>query len=480
MTAYQIGFQFDYSYLKLPESLYTLQKARPVKHPQSVLVNEDLAKTLGLDAKHLKSPEGVALLSGNVLIQGMSPFAQSYSGHQFGHFTHLGDGRALVLGEHITPSGDRLDIQLKGSGPTPYSRRGDGRASLGPMLREYLISEAMAHLGIPTTRSLAVVATGEKVYRDYPQDGAILTRVASSHIRVGTFQGALSQGSKTLQDLLAYTLKRHYPRCSEADNPAACMLFEFAQRQARLIAAWQSVGFVHGVMNTDNMTLSGETIDYGPCAFMDTYHPDTVFSAIDTSGRYRYQYQPLIGKWNLARFAETLLPLLGPEGERIANESLEYFDKVYEASWQEAMEKKLGLLATSPENRPLIKTLLSCLTRDRLDYHDTFVKLTHGGLAPYPSQAFAQWHEAWEVLRRKQAQPLHLQIEVMQANNPTVIARNHLVEHALSQWTVHDNRQPFMSLLNLLKTPYAYTEHHIASGSPQPHWPKTYTTTCGT
>lgn len=474
------GLQLEATYLTLPETFYTIQGAMPVKKPTVVLFNDTLAQSMGLDLEVLKGVDWADILSGNKGIDGAPSFAECYSGHQFGYFNRLGDGRALVLGEQVTPSGVRLDIQLKGSGPTPYSRRGDGRATLSAMLREYLISESMAALGIATTRSLALVTTGESVYRESVQDGAILTRVALSHIRVGTFQYAASQGTDALMALFEYTLNRHYPECKGTSQPVASLLFEFAKRQAKLIASWQSVGFVHGVMNTDNVTLSGETIDYGPCAFIDAYDPDSVFSAIDTTGRYRLKHQPPIGKWNLARFAETLLPLLGEDAKRIANESLEYFDEVYEAEWQAIMQRKLGLLEPTAEGSALVRHLLSCMASDGMDYHDTFVKLTLGDGFAGVSKAFEAWHEAWMALRQKAPYAIELQVETMKAHNPTIVPRNHLVEQALYQWTVLGDSQPYLALMTLLKTPYAYTPHHIEKGAPQMHWPKTYTTTCGT
>lgn len=477
------GFQIDNSYLELPSVLYTLQAASPVKEPQLILLNEDLAKEIGLSSENLGTPEGLAILSGNSMIEGVSSFAQAYSGHQFGYFTQLGDGRALILGEHLTPGGQRVDIQLKGSGPTPYSRRGDGRASLGPMLREYLISEAMAHLGVPTTRSLAVVRTGEKVVRESPQEGAILTRVASSHIRVGTFQFAASQSYQTLETLYHYTLNRHYPECLSEDATPECMLFAFAMRQAKLIAKWQGMGFVHGVMNTDNVSLAGETIDYGPCAFIDTYHPDALFSSIDTGGRYRYRNQPLIGKWNLARFAETLLPLMKNEGERIGNAALDYYDKVYEAEWLLIMQQKLGLCEGAPEDLKLINELLTCMTQDRLDYHDTFLKLTLGQYEDesiLPSEAFSEWHKKWTIRKSQQSADVAKQNACMKMNNPAIIPRNHNVESVLGDWVNNGNDLPFKALLKSLENPYQYTEAQIASGAPQKHWPKNYSTTCGT
>ncbi len=479
----KIGFHIDNTYLNLPATLYTLQAANPVKDPHTILINDGLARDLGLDVASIGSLEGAAILSGNQSLPGVTSFAQAYSGHQFGHFTHLGDGRALMVGEHLTPDGKRVDIQLKGSGPTPYSRRGDGRAGLSPMLREYLISEAMAGLGVPTTRSLALVSTGEPVYRETIQKGAILTRVASSHIRVGTFQYAASRGDQVLEALFNYTLERHYSQCLNEDNPIQCLLFNFAERQAKLIAKWQSIGFIHGVMNTDNVSLAGETIDYGPCAFMDQYHPDTVFSSIDTGGRYRFKNQPLIGKWNLARFAETLLPLFKKDGERIANASLDHYDTLFEAQWLINMQSKLGLLNPHDEDRFLIDDLLECMAKDQLDYHDTFIKLTLGTYKAegiWPSETFHTWHERWTLRSAQEAVDAKAQKTLMQMNNPAIIPRNHNVEHVLNEWTVHDNDKPFKTLLKLLENPYLYTEEQLKEGSPNKSWPTSYRTTCGT
>jgi uncharacterized protein YdiU (UPF0061 family) len=491
----RFGFQIDNSFLQLPSVLYTTQAAKPVKDPSIILLNEDLANEIGLSSEKLLTLEGAAILSGNAMIEGVTSFAQAYSGHQFGYFTQLGDGRAMMLGEHLKPDGQRVDIQLKGSGPTPYSRRGDGRASLGPMLREYLISEAMAHLGVPTTRSLAVVRTGEKVIRESLQEGAILTRVASSHIRVGTFQFAVTQSYETLEALYEYTLKRHYAQCLSEDATAECLLFEFAKRQAKLIAQWQGMGFVHGVMNTDNVSLAGETIDYGPCAFLDTYHPDALFSSIDTGGRYRYRNQPIIGKWNLARFAETILPLMKEDGERIGNAALDYYDKIYKTEYLHIMQQKLGLCegalevslkdssVDSPEDFNLINELLGCMTADGLDYHDTFLKLTIGHYetsSDFPSEAFSQWHKKWVIRKSQQSWDAEKQNACMRMNNPAIIPRNHNVERVLSDWVNHGNDKPFKALLELLQNPYQYTDAQIEAGAPQKHWPKNYTTTCGT
>lgn len=483
MKTNKFGFCIENTYLNLPPVLYTIQTAVPVKDPEILLLNTELAAEMGLNAQAIKSSEGAQILSGNRILPDVASFAQAYSGHQFGYFNHLGDGRALMIGEHVKPDGDRVDIQLKGSGPTPYSRRGDGRAGLSPMLREYLISEAMAGLGVPTTRSLAVVSTGEDVYREVVQEGAILTRVASSHIRIGTFQYAASRGDETLKALFDYTLERQFPACLDAADSVECMLYAVAERQAKCIAKWQSLGFVHGVMNTDNAALSGETIDYGPCAFLDTYDPEAVFSAIDTSGRYRFKHQPLIGKWNLARFAETLLPLFKTDGERIANASLEHFDAVYEAEWLLNMQKKLGLFTTQTNDKSLVHALLDCMTMQQLDYHDTFLKLTRGvyeSKSDWPYETFQAWHQKWTLRRAQEPHNQREQKMLMQSHNPAIIPRNHNVERVLNDWVLHGNAKPFKALLELLKNPYLYTEAQIEGGAPQQSWPKRYTTTCGT
>jgi uncharacterized protein YdiU (UPF0061 family) len=341
----ETGWNFDNSYARLPKLFFTSLNPTPVRSPKLIFLNKPLAASLGLNAKSLKSEDGAAVLAGIQIPEGASPLAQAYAGHQFGHFTKLGDGRAILLGEQITPQGERFDIQLKGSGRTPYSRGGDGRAALGPMLREYIISEAMYALGIPTTRSLAVVTTGESIFRETELPGAILTRVASSHLRVGTFQYVANWGTvEELRTLADYTISRHYPEIEADENRYLSLLQEVIKRQAALISKWQLVGFIHGVMNTDNMTISGETIDYGPCAFMDTYDPATVFSSIDIQGRYSYGNQPYIGGWNLARFAETLLPLLHEDEKQavnLAQDAISNYSELYRRNWLAGMRAKL-------------------------------------------------------------------------------------------------------------------------------------------
>ncbi|MEO5959393.1 MAG: protein adenylyltransferase SelO family protein, partial [Opitutaceae bacterium] len=353
------GWRLEHSYAELPALFHARVAPTPVTTPRLVVLNRPLAASLGLNAVALAGDEGAAIFAGNRLPPGAAPFAQAYAGHQYGHFTTLGDGRAILLGEQITPRGERFDIQLKGAGPTPFSRRGDGRAALGPMLREYMVSEAMHALGIPTTRSLAVTATGEEVARGTLLPGAVLTRVAASHIRVGTFEWAASRGDAVaLRALVDYTVRRHYGELAGVENPARALLEAAIERQAALIAQWMLVGFVHGVMNTDNMAVSGETIDYGPCAFMDAYDPATVFSSIDARGRYAYGNQPAIAQWNLARFAETLLPLLEPVEARaiaVATEALDGFAKKYQSHWLDGMRRKLGLGNEEPEDEALIE-----------------------------------------------------------------------------------------------------------------------------
>jgi len=376
------GFQFQTTYTDLPDGFYTRLDPAPAPTPEMVILNDGLAASLGLDFSALTDQEKAALFAGNTLPEGAEPFAQAYAGHQFGHFTILGDGRAHVWGEHMTPDGQRLDIQFKGSGRTPYSRRGDGRAALGPMLREYIISEAMHALGIPTTRSLAVVTTGEDVLRETMLPGAILTRVAASHIRVGSLEFAAAQGDKdTVVALLNYTINRHDPDLKDAENKALAMLERVMERQSDLIVHWMRVGFIHGVMNTDNMTISGETIDYGPCAFMDAYDPNTVFSSIDQMGRYAYANQPVIAQWNIARLAEALLPLIDADIDRAvqkAEEAVNRFPALYKTKWLAMMRAKLGLFGAQDGDEKLISDLLDWMQHHHADWTNTFRDLSIG------------------------------------------------------------------------------------------------------
>ena len=373
------GWKLENSYAELPDFFYSKINLSKVSSPKLVVLNNKLAEYLGLEVNELTSDEGVSYLSGNLVPKGSIPIAQAYAGHQFGYFTMLGDGRAMLLGEQITPDGKIYDIQLKGSGTTPYSRGGDGRAALGPMLREYIVSEAMHALNIPTSRSLAVVTTGEPVIREKLLKGSILTRVASSHIRVGTFEYAANFGTdENVRQLADYTINRHFKEVENDDNPYLSFLKEVIKRQAFLIAKWQLVGFIHGVMNTDNMALSGETIDYGPCAFMDTYNPDTVYSSIDTYGRYAYKNQPKISVWNLSRFAETLVPLIHENSERaieLAQDAVTEFHELYHYNWTSGMRSKLGIFNEEAEDEKLIQGLLNLMHKNNEDYTNTFIKL---------------------------------------------------------------------------------------------------------
>ena len=480
------GFKFDNTYLHLPEIFYTKLVPAPVPEPEMVILNTPLAIELGLDFSEISLDKQAVLFSGNQMPESAEPFAQAYAGHQFGHFSILGDGRAIVWGEHITPTGQRFDLQFKGSGPTPYSRGGDGRAPLGPMLREYIISEAMQALNIPTTRSLAVVTHGEQVYRETTLPGAILTRVASSHIRVGTFQfAALKEDKETIQALLDYTIKRHYPEIKEKQNKALSLLKAVIEKQAELITHWMRVGFIHGVMNTDNMALSGETIDYGPCAFMDTYDPGTVFSSIDHTGRYAYANQPAITQWNLARLAETLLPLINENAEKardLAEEAINGFGVVYKEKSLSMLRAKVGLFGEQPEDEKLITDLLDWMHQKGADYTNTFLDLTNE--APpkgesYNSDTFKEWHTRWQARVVKNTQPLESSLALMRANNPVVIPRNHIVEQALDAATNGD-LHPLKDLLATLQEPYKNSSDLKPYQCPPKPEEKVCHTFCGT
>lgn len=490
MTKYkQTGWNFDNSYSGLPASFYTRIDPTPVRSPKLIVFNHPLASFLGLDATAMQSDEGIAVLAGNRIPEGALPIAQAYAGHQFGYFTMLGDGRAILLGEQISPQGERLDIQLKGPGRTPYSRGGDGRAALGPMLREYIISEAVHALGIPTTRSLAVVATGQPVTREKEYPGAILTRIATSHIRVGTFQYAANYG--TVQDLRAladYTIERHYPyitaNASEDRARYLMLLEEVIKQQAALIAKWQLVGFIHGVMNTDNMTISGETIDYGPCAFMDMYDPETVFSSIDSMGRYAYGNQPYIGGWNLARFAETLLPLLHDDQELaigLAQDRMSLYMDYYHADWLQGMRSKLGLADEEEDDEPLVNRLLELMKEYGEDYTNTFRALTLNELEcaeMFRSSEFTEWHRLWKERLGRQQDSEISPTQLMRSSNPAIIPRNHRVEAALEAAEQGD-LSIMDRLLAVLSNPYAYSDEQVEY-STLPETTKPYRTYCGT
>lgn len=478
-----IGFQIESSYNSLPKKLYTLMQPEKISKSSLVVFNDALAKQLGLNFSKISDQDKAAIFSGMLRIPGSSPLAQAYAGHQFGRFTYLGDGRALLLAEHMTPERKRIDIQLKGSGPTPYSRGGDGQAALGPMLREYFISEAMAALNIPTTRSLAVVLTHRKVKRQVDLDGAVLTRIAQSHIRVGTFQYAIAEGGvETLKALADYTIKRHYPHITD-ENRYLGLLNEVIKAQAKLIAQWQLVGFVHGVMNTDNMAISGETIDYGPCAFLDVYEPKTVYSSIDYSGRYAYINQPEIAAWNLARFAETLLPLLNKDqflAQTLAQNAVEKFLPQFKDEFLKGMRKKLGLFNVEIDDEPLIEELLSIMQKVKADYNKTFVNLALDLDSFRMNPAYNAWMEKYELRRSKQKETLAESVELMKSVNPSIIPRNHLVEQALLQASEHQDLSLFEHLLDLVRQPFAYMDEQLHLDQPDLQSSIPYRTYCGT
>lgn len=458
-----------------------------MRKPELIIFNEPLTATLGLNSTALQSKEGLGNLAGNEVPVGTLSLAQAYAGHQFGHFTMLGDGRAVLLGEQITPQGDRVDIQLKGAGRTPYSRGGDGRAALGPMLREYIISEAMHGLGIPTTRSLAVVATGEPLIRETEQPGAVLTRIAASHLRVGTFQYVAAWGTvEDLRILADYTLQRHYPEAPVEDNPYLVLLREVMERQAALIAKWQLVGFIHGVMNTDNMALSGETIDYGPCAFMDVYNPETVFSSIDQQGRYAYHNQPGIGAWNLARFAETLLPLLADDQAqaiKLAEEAISDFSERSYQYWLTGMRAKLGIFNEELEDVALIDTLLELMQKYRADYTNTFRSLTLGVTEDadlFGTPEFKQWNELWQARLSRQQESQSSSQKLMHSSNPAIIPRNHRVEEALEAAVEREDYDVMERLLQALTNPYAYSSEQEEYSALPEESACPYRTFCGT
>jgi uncharacterized protein YdiU (UPF0061 family) len=480
----QSGFHLESTYAELPAVFFSKLSPTPVSQPEIVIFNEKLADEIGLDLSGMSGEERTKLLSGNLVPDGSEPFAQAYAGHQFGNFTMLGDGRAIVLGEHLTPTGQRLDLQFKGSGRTPYSRGGDGRAALGPMLREYVISEAMHALGVPTTRSLAVVATGETVYRENELPGAILTRIASSHIRVGTFEYASLHEDKAItQALLDYLIDRHFPEIKEKENQALALLEAVIEQQAELITHWMRVGFIHGVMNTDNMALSGETIDYGPCAFMDVFAPDTVFSSIDRKGRYAYANQPYIAQWNLARLAESLLPLMHAEREDaigMAEDSLNAFEQVYKTKWLSMMGTKLGLAESKKEDESLITGLLDWMHENGSDYTNTFRDLSQEELPDtdlYATESFQTWQTRWQA--RLEEEELDSSLALRKSINPVVIPRNHKVEETL-QAGEEGNHKPFHDLLKALENPYEDGDHLKPYQAPPKPEEKVLQTFCGT
>ena len=479
-----IGWHFDNSYSKLSKTFKEDIKPTPVHEPELVILNEELAKNLNLNFSGIDKKKLAEIFSGNNLPDGTNSIAQAYAGHQFGHFTMLGDGRAVLLGEHIDNKNQRFDIQFKGSGRTSFSRGGDGRAALGPMLREYIISEAINALNIPTTRSLAVVKTGEKVVRENLLNGAILTRVASSHIRVGTFQYiAATQNLEDLNTLVDYTIDRHYPEIKSSKNKALDLLSLVMERQCQLVINWMRVGFIHGVMNTDNMAISGETIDYGPCAFMDQYDPKTVFSSIDKFGRYAFSNQPPITKWNLARFAECLIPFIDKDEDtaiKIATELIDNFQNIYEEKWLNMMRDKLGLFGEDKNDLTLINKLLDWMKNNNADYTNTFCHLMGVEIdnEVYKNDDFKNWTNEWEK-RLKLNNSSDKYLELMKKTNPIVIPRNQKVEEALAD-ADKGNLETMNKLLKVLNNPYSDQEDIIEFQKPTPIGNEKYQTFCGT
>lgn len=512
------GWNFDNSYARLDDRLVTRVPPQHVADPELVLFNQPLAERLGLsfgegsrtdapshggllrnaETTSTRNPDetldAALLLAGNALPPGADPVAQAYAGHQFGHFTMLGDGRAVVLGEQIAPDGNRFDIQFKGSGRTPYSRGGDGRATLYSMLREYLISEAMHALGIPTSRSLAVVRTGEQVFRDVIHDGAVLTRVSSSHIRVGTFQYArIALSAERFNELIRYTIRRHDPDLADSENPATDLLVRVMERQAALVSQWMQVGFIHGVMNTDNMSLAGETFDYGPCAFINAYDPGTVFSSIDRQGRYAFGNQPQIVHWNLSRLAEALLPAIDPDENMAidkANDLLHRFTTMYECRWMEMMARKFGFPGCKASERPFLEDLLGQLKEIRADYTNSFQAL-QGDLADEallltaasPRDArnrFRAIRKQWRDRLRDAGVPVDEAVVRMRQVNPALVPRNHLVENALEEAVQHNRMKSFDALRSALQNPWECRAEPARWQSPPPEGEDRYQTFCGT
>lgn len=481
-----VGWNLECSYADLPEAFYAWVSPTKVKRPEVVLVSARVAEKLGLNPQLLVDQDHAEIFGGNRLPPNSRPLAQAYAGHQFGGFSMLGDGRAILLGEQIAPNGQRFDVQLKGPGPTPYSRRGDGRASLGPMLREFIISHAMDALGVPTTLSLAVATTGEPVYRYGVEPGAVLTRVAASHIRVGTFQYAASRGNlDDLRALADYTIQRHYPHLVDAQEKYLELLRAVAQRQSSLVARWMSVGFIHGVMNTDNVSIAGETIDYGPCAFMNTFSQSTVFSSIDEQGRYAYGNQPAICQWNLARFAETLIPLLAVEFDEAlakATELIQAVPQTLDQFWLKEMCAKLGLQTVQDGDERLVQQLLTWMEDSQMDFTNTFRELSEENLtaAEYQSAPFIGWQKAWQQRLAEEGTTATQAKERMCNENPAVIARNHQVEFALAAAVEQGDFKPVEKLLDVLSNPMAVASENAEFRLPPVGGDANYQTFCGT
>src|SRR6266536_3433955 len=494
LVAHSVSFGFENTYARLPERFYARLDPTPVAAPRLVKLNVELARKLGLDPEVLASARGVEVLAGNRMAEGSEPVALAYAGHQFGYFVpQLGDGRAILLGEVIAPDGARYDIQLKGSGPTPFSRGGDGRAALGPVLREYIVSEGMAALGVPTTRALAAVTTGERVLRETALPGAVLTRVAASHLRVGTFEYFAAQGdTEAIRSLAEYAIARHYPEAALAKQPVRALLDGVIARQARLVARWLLVGFIHGVMNTDNTSISGETIDYGPCAFMDHYDPATVFSSIDELGRYAYANQPRIALWNLTRLAECLLPLFSDDKDQAIEQAqfiLGVFAEKFTAAYQAGLRQKIGLFTARDGDEALVQDLLDAMAKNQADFTLIFRRLSDVARDPGDSEpvrelfidptAFDPWMARWRERIAKEPQSASERQSAMRNVNPAFIPRNHRVE-AVIQAAVGDDFAPFEELLTVLSKPYDDQPEFAAYADPPEPDQRVHQTFCGT
>jgi serine/tyrosine/threonine adenylyltransferase len=489
-----VHFPFQNTYAALPPGFFARVAPTPVASPRLIKLNRPLAIQLGLDPDRLATPEGAEILAGKRLPDGADPIAMAYAGHQFGHFVpQLGDGRAILLGEVIDADGVRRDIQLKGSGPTPFSRRGDGRAALGPVLREYIVSEAMAVLGIPTTRSLAAVVTGENVMRETLLPGAVLTRVASSHIRVGTFQYfAARSDTEGVRRLADHVIARHYPQAADANRPYHALLEGVIARQAELVARWLLVGFIHGVMNTDNTSISGETIDYGPCAFLDQYDPATVFSSIDEQGRYAYANQPRIALWNLTRLAECLLPLFSDEQDKAiaeAQSALGEFAEKFDTAYQTGLRSKLGLFTARDDDPALAQDLLDAMARNQADFTLTFRRLSDA-LDPSNDSnvrqlfadpaAYDEWAVRWRQRLGDEPQAAAERRSAMRSVNPAFIPRNHRIEAVIEAAVNRDDFTPFEELLTVLSKPYEDQPAFALYAEPPEPDQRVLQTFCGT
>jgi len=496
----QTALPFDNSYARLPERFFARQLPTPVSDPGLIQINDQLAQKLGISEQWLRSAAALDSFSGNAVPAGADPISAAYAGHQFGGWNpQLGDGRAVLLGELVNPDGERFDLQLKGSGPTPWSRGGDGRSPIGPVLREYTISEAMATLGVPTTRALAAVTTGERVMRDTPQPGAILTRVAISHIRIGTFQYfAARKDSEALELLVDHVIARHYPAAAQSPNPTHAMLDAAIAAQAKLIAHWQLLGFIHGVMNTDNVLLSGETVDYGPCAYMDDFHPDTVFSSIDHNARYSYRNQPAIAHWNLSNLAQTIIPLLASDEEQaiaLAQQSVDAFPALFLQANQDGLIKKLGLSEYREGDDDLMQELLTVMAAERADFTLTFRRLSDlacegansrdpssaGVAALYEfSDAFTPWISQWRQRVEADAMTPQQRQSNMYRANPVFIARNHLVAEVIQAAESNGDLRPFVALNTVLQQPFHYQTELARYATPPKAEEAVTQTFCGT